>query len=271
MGCNFRCRWCSSPQTFEPVPVLLIHSNLERHPNRIAASCPFSAITIENGRTETDRIICAKCGSFDCVSRCIDGSREIAGVETSVEEVISEVIQYKRFHPNYGLTLSGGEPTCQWNFYIELLKAAKERGLHTAVETNASSDRLPESLPFVDLFICDLKHTDDARHRELTGCSNATVLKNIKTIAESGHPLWVRIPVVPGINDGDNLVGSAEFLFPLKERVKVELLGYHRLGVHNWDALGAEYKCADAEPMTEEMLDRARDIFRSRGLEVITT
>jgi pyruvate formate lyase activating enzyme len=271
-GCNFHCQWCASPQTIDARRSLLIYSNLEKYAERIAGACPRGAIYVADGHTHTDRRVCAACDAFECVSVCVDGSREIAGGETTVDEIISEVIQYKRFHKDYGITLSGGEPTCQWDFFIGLLKAARAHGLNTAVETNASSGRLLESLPFVDLFICDLKHADDAKHGELTGISNTMVLKNIKAIAEKGHPLWVRIPVVPGCNDCGNLDRTAEFLATVKNKeLKVELLGYHRLGVHLWGALGLEYACATVKPPTEEELERARGMFRSRGIEVIST
>jgi len=271
MGCNFKCPWCSSPHTVNIGPSLLLHPDLEKYPERIVNSCPRGAITAAGGKTKTDRSVCADCVSFDCVRFCIDGSREAAGLEVSVDNVISEIQEYRRFHKNYGVTLSGGEPTCQWNFFVALLKELKTRGINTAVETNGSSPMLPKALPWLDLVICDLKHMDDTIHEELTGLSNQVVLNNLRYIAETQHPLWVRIPVVPGLNDGDNLERSAEFLNSLKGGLRVEILGYHRLGSHYWRALDLPYACESIVPPTEKEIEEMRALFRRQGLDVIIT
>ena len=183
MGCNFSCRWCSSPHTLPEKPVLLLYPRLEKYPERDKESCPRGAVKTEDGKTVTDRSVCEGCETFDCVRYCIDGSREKAGTETTVEDVISEILPYRRFHKDYGVTISGGEPACQWEFFVELLKGMKAHGFHTACETNGSSPQLPKALPWLDLVICDLKHLDDGRHKELTGLSNKTLLQNIKAIA----------------------------------------------------------------------------------------
>ncbi|MFA6449383.1 MAG: glycyl-radical enzyme activating protein [bacterium] len=271
MRCNYRCLWCSSPHTLTDGPVLLLYPNLEKYPERIAASCPRGAISVSAGATFTNSALCAGCVSLDCVRLCIDSSREAAGFEISAADIVSEILGYRQFHKEYGVTISGGEPTCQWDFFMSLLKELKKHGMHTAVETNGSSPRLPEALPWLDLVICDLKRMDSVRHRELTGQPNETVIKNIETIAVKKHPMWVRIPIVPGLNDGENLELSADFLKSLGGNLKVELLGYHRLGVSNWQALDMRYSCVDAVSPTDDELEKMRDIFRARGLEVIVT
>ncbi len=271
MGCNFKCPWCSSPHTVAIGPNLLIHANLEKYPERISRSCLRGAISVAGGKTNTDRSVCVDCVSLNCVRFCIDGSREAVGQEVTVDEVISEILEYRRFHKEYGVTISGGEPTCQWNFFVALLKGLKAYGIHAAVETNGSSPMLPKALPWLDLVICDLKHMDDAKHRELTGLSNQVVLNNIRYIADTRHALWVRIPIVPGLNDGDNLERSAEFLESLDGNLRVEILGYHRLGAHNWKALGLPYECGDIVPPAEGEIEEMRDVFRRHGIDVIVT
>jgi len=271
MGCNFRCPWCASPQTIESTTQLLVHSDLEKYPDRNAAACPYGAVTVDGEKTRTDRAFCRKCVTFDCVEKCIDGSREYAGKEVGVAEIISELLKYRRFHREYGVTISGGEPTVQWGFFIELLKACKQEGFHTAVETNGSSDKLVEALEYLDLVICDLKHFDSKRHKELTGCSNELVIQNIQSIAKSKKPVWIRIPVIPGVTDGENLDNSAEFLSRLEGDLKVEIIGYHRLGLHTWEALGREYALKDIVPYSETELEEIREKFKSYGLDVIKT
>ncbi len=270
-GCNFRCPWCAAPETINFGAELALYPRMEKYPERIAASCPHGAISVADAKTSTDRSVCAGCRDFNCARVCIDGSREKIGREVSVEQVVVEVAQYKRFHRDYGVTLSGGEVTCQWMFLLEILKGMKAHGLHTAVETNASFDLLTSAAEWTDLFICDLKHPDPAEHIKLTGYTNEIVLKNIMEIASMNHPLWVRIPLVPGINDGAALVRSAELLAPFGRGMKIEVLGYNRLGVHKWRAMGRDYTLGNVEPPAEADLEKARNVFRSFGMEVINT
>lgn len=270
-GCNFSCPWCSSPHTIPSKPVLLLYPSFAKYPERDARSCPKGAVRIEGGASVTDRSVCEDCVTFDCVRYCIDGSREVAGAEMTVDDVIREIMPYKRFHADYGVTISGGEPTCQPEFFIELLKGLKAAGFHTACETNGSSPRLADALPYLDLVMCDLKHLDDARHKELTGVTNETVIGNIRAIAASGKELWIRIPVVPGFNDGENLVKTAEFVASLKGNIKAELLGYHRLGLPFWEALGKKSPCEAVVPPTEAEIEATRALFRAAGVNVIET
>jgi len=209
---------------------------------------------------------------MECAAFCIDGSREVAGYTTTVEDVLSEVGEFKKFSRNYGATLSGGEPTLQWNFYIELLKGFKSCGCNTAVETNGSSVNLVESAEWVDLFIIDIKHIDDAKHVELTGCSNANVLSNVRELAKRSHTVWVRIPLIPGINDGENLSETARFLKSINNgNLSVEILGYHRLGEYKWEAVGKEYPMKDTAQPSERDVANARGVFRDQGINVIVT
>lgn len=204
-----------------------------------------------------------------------DGTQEVVGREVTVEEVVREILPYRRFSRNgrpYGVTLTGGEPTCQWAFFVALLTELKRNGFHTAVETNGSSPRLVEALPHLDLVICDVKHMDAKRHRTLVGADNRQVLENVRAVYTSGKPIWVRVPVVPGCNDSpENFAALAEFLARMKDRVKVELLKYARLGLHKWAALGWTYALKYAVPPSDEKLARLTGILRDAGISVIKT
>lgn len=204
-----------------------------------------------------------------------DGSVETVGRAVTVEEVVEEIRPYKRFSRRdlpYGVTLTGGEATCQWPFYLELLIALKKAGFHTAVETNASSPRLVESLPYLDLVICDLKHMDPEQHRAWVGADNRRVLENIKAIYETQKPLWIRIPIVPGYNDTtEHLQAVARFLVPMREGLKVELLKYSRMGVHKWKALRQGYPLKDLAPPSDERILELEEILRAHRIEVFRT
>lgn len=268
-GCNFVCAWCGSPETMSEKQGLMYFPDRLKYAARVAAACPRAALEMKSNTLQIDRARCADCTTLDCAYVCVDGAFERAGRDVSVGDVIEEILPFRRARDRYGATLSGGEATLQWTFYIELLKALKHHGLHTALETNGSVARLPESFSLLDLLIIDLKHADPAEHRRLTGCDNATVLRNIDRAAADNIPLWIRIPLVPGVNDGANIGDSITFLSPFKDKLSVEVLGYHRLGVYKWRALGMEYGLDSVEPPDDARIRDVESRFRNAGIDVI--
>lgn len=205
--------------------------------------------------------------------RGIDRSVEVVGEERSVDEVIRDVLGYKGFYGKRGgVTITGGEPTLQLDFCRELLKGLKHYGINTAIETNGSSPFLEELLDHLDLVICDLKHMDEGEHVRLTGKSNRQTLKNIKIVCERNKPLWVRIPVIPTINDSDENIGTVVgFLSPMRDKLSVELIAYNKLGVYKWAALGKEYPLEGIDPPTLKEMDEIRERIEGSGIRVITT
>ncbi len=271
-GCNFRCLWCAAPESHEFGKSLLIYSKHPKFVKTGSGVCKHNAISKKDNGFIIDVKKCRKCSSYDCIKFVLDGSMELVGKETDVGKIIEEIIPYKDLINDYGVTISGGEPTCQFPFLVELLKAFKYNGFHTAIETNASSPRLLELLEYLNLVICDLKQIDEKKHREQTGSSNEIILENIKRIAEKKHPMWIRIPVVPGFNDNKNLEDTARFLSDLNyPELKVELLQYHRMGISKWKALGKRYSLEHVIPPTEKELSKYSNMFVKYGIQVIKT
>lgn len=201
-----------------------------------------------------------------------DGSKEIIGKEVTIKEIIQEILPYQRFSKGnlpYGVTLSGGEPTVQWDFYLELLKALKYFNFPTAVETNGSSTQFITSLPYLDLVFCDLKHVNPGTHKKLVGKDNKQILYNIKQIYEAGRDLWIEIPVIPEYNDSEkNFQDIADFLSPMKNGLKVELLKYGRHGIYKWKALGKDYPLLHLIPPSNRKMAGLAKIIRSKGIKV---
>lgn len=270
-GCNFCCAWCGSPETMNAVPELMYFPDRLKYAARAAAACPRAALDMAGNQPRLDRTRCGDCATFDCARMCVDGAFERAGRSVSVGEVVDEILPFQRAHARYGVTLSGGEAPLQWAFYLELLKALKHHGFHTALETNGSIDRMPESFPLLDHIIIDLKHVDPAEHKRLTGCGNATTLANIGRASAARLPLWVRIPLVPGLNDGPNIDASIAFLLPYKENLSVEILGYHKLGIYKWHALNRGYTLETLEPPAETYIHEIESRFRGAGIEIHNT
>ena len=144
----------------------------------------------------------------------------------------------------------------QPDFAAALLRAAKGRGINTAIESTgcASFETISKLLPFLDTYLMDIKHTNSAKHKEFTGVPNELILKNAMKIAESGMTnLVIRVPVIPGFNDKvEEIESIARFAAGLKGVKKMHILPYHRLGQDKYEGLGREYLMEGVLPPTEE-------------------
>jgi pyruvate formate lyase activating enzyme len=269
-GCPLACPWCHNPEGRPSTPVLMYRANRCAGCGECAAVCPSGAIHL-NGSVNTDRTLCTVCGA--CVEACYNGARELSGREVSLADVLAEVERDRPFYEQSGggVTFSGGEPLLQLRFLTELLRACKVRGLHTVVDTSAyAASEVMESIRAdVDLFLIDLKLMDDARHLAAVGVSNKPILSNLKRLTAAGHPVYVRIPLIPGINDdAENLRQSGEFLASRANVTGVELMGYHEIGLAKYDALGLPYPLRETRPPLPEQMRQAAAVLEGFGLTV---
>jgi pyruvate formate lyase activating enzyme len=193
----------------------------------------------------------------------------------TVGEVMAVVLQDRMFYEDSGggVTFSGGEPLSQPAFLRELLGAARTAGLHTAVDTCglARTDHLLAIVPLTDLFLFDLKVMDGGRHEEYTGAPNDLILENLHTLSRTGSRIWVRVPVIPGMNDdAANLEAKARLVAGLPGVSQVNLLPFHRTGMPKARRVGREDLMGRTSAASPELVSRAAEIFRSFGLEVKT-
>jgi pyruvate formate lyase activating enzyme len=189
----------------------------------------------------------------------------------TAREVIEEVLRDRAFYETSGggMTLSGGEPLAQYDFARALFQGAKAGGVHTALDTTglATWERLAELLRDVDLILYDLKQMDTEQHRALTGVPNEQILDNLRRLDDAGQPSWVRIPLIPGQNDGDeNYHALGEFLSGLQHVERIEILRYHRLAESKYESVGYTYELKGLEPPTEEEAESRRQILLGYGL-----
>jgi len=261
-GCPLHCRWCQNPESMHAVPEIMRIPHNCISCVKCMTLCPQGAIRFsETGEVGIDRSLCNLCG--DCVASCYAGSMTIVGRYLTAGEVLEEVERDRKFYTQSGggVTFSGGEPTLQADFLRSCLAAAKAGGLHTAVETcgHAPWETFAALLGSVDLFLCDIKHMDAARHRELTGVSNERILDNISRLSQAGAALRLRLPLVPGANDtGQNVTATARFASELPTLQGFDILPYHRLGESKWRQLGRAYPMSGIAPHTRgEVLARA--------------
>jgi pyruvate formate lyase activating enzyme len=196
------------------------------------------------------------------------------GTRQSVADVVVDAQRFASFlrTTGGGFTVSGGEPLVQAEFAIALLRGVRELlDLHTALDTNGYlGDRLTDDdLEAVDLFLLDLKAFDPKHHRVVTGMDNAAILRFAQRLEEHGRPTWVRYVLVPGLTDGaEDIRRLADFVAPMNNVQRVEVLPFHQLGRNKWHELGMAYPLENTAATTVEQADAARQLFRDAGCTV---
>ncbi|HET9368691.1 MAG TPA: pyruvate formate-lyase-activating protein [Vicinamibacterales bacterium] len=171
-----------------------------------------------------------------------------------------------------GLTLSGGEPLMQDRFVVKLLGAARQMGVHTALNTNGfyGSRLSDEELEVVSLVIMDLKAWDPARHKQLTGMDNGPTLDFARRLADRKRPVWLRFVVVPGLTDDvDDIRRIAAFAGSLGNVERLDVLPFHQMGRYKWHALGMKYSLETVEPPTPALMDQTIAIFKAEGIRAV--
>lgn len=196
------------------------------------------------------------------------------GIPVTIAEAVDGLRKYARglkiMHG--GFTLSGGEPLLQPRFAAKLFAAARDMGIHTAIETNGfNGEKLSdEELALIDLVILDMKAMSPAQHKRVTGLEdNSPVLQFARRLAAQGRPMWLRYVLVPGLTDAPaEMNGIAEFGAALGVVERVEILPFHQMGRYKWDRLSIPYSLAATTAPSPAEVDAARDIFRGFGLPI---
>ncbi|MBR3894550.1 MAG: glycyl-radical enzyme activating protein [Clostridia bacterium] len=212
---------------------------------------------------------CAWCHNPEGISPAaqvmnVKGILTPCGREYTLEEIWTEIEKDRLFYETSGggVTFSGGECMLQIDFLSQILAICKKNGIHTAVDTagDLPFDFFARILPDVDLFLFDLKCLDAQTHKRCTGVDNARILANLALLLKKGTPLWVRIPVIPGVNDSAiEMQKIKRFLDANGKPARVDLLPYHAMGEHKYTALGLQpppFK----EP-TQEQMQALKGVF----------
>ncbi len=242
-GCSLRCSWCHNPETWSARPVPLFY------PDRCLG--------------------CGACGgSAERTDRCRFGARVLSSNEKTAEAVMDVIRKDRPFYSTGGgVTFSGGEPCCQPDFLLALLKQCQAEAIPAAIETslNYPIDMLKTVLPFLTVLMADLKLADSERHRRATGVSNELILKNFTALQTVPLPIIVRTPLVAGVNDDDaNIEQTIGILKPLKTLMYYELLRYQPLGQEKVKALGRT--CPTFQAPSDERVRHLCRKVRDAGL-----
>ncbi|OOF21587.1 pyruvate formate lyase-activating protein [Salinivibrio proteolyticus] len=194
------------------------------------------------------------------------------GKEVTVDEIMKDVRAYRHFitASGGGVTASGGEAMLQPEFVRDFFQAAKAEGIHTCLDTNGYVRKhtpvVDEVLDATDLVMLDLKQLNDEIHENLVGVSNRRTLDFANYLHKIGQKTWIRYVVVPGYTDDDDSAHRlGQFIKEMDNIEKVELLPYHQLGAHKWEALGYDYELQDVAPPSKEVMDNVKNIISSYG------
>lgn len=260
-GCPLSCLWCHNPESLSFKPELYYLGEKCTSCGTCVAICKNHSI--DEGVHSVDRTACNLCGK--CVSGCPSSAFEIKGQEMSAQDVMDVVLKDVRFYEQSGggMTISGGEPFAQFEFTLELLHLAKENGIHTCLETSgyAPSDRMMAILPYTDLFLFDIKESNDENHKKYTGVSQRLIMDNLQAIDESGAKIILRCPIIPICNArDDHFAAIAALANKLGNIIEVNLMPYHPMGASKAARIGRDYPLEDmsfpAEAQITEWVER---------------
>ena len=270
-GCNMRCSWCHNPETISHKKEIMFYNNKCIGCGACFNACAYGVHSVVDGEHIIDRSKCVLCGK--CVSNCYAEALVFSAKELTSDEIMHEILQDKVYYDesNGGVTLSGGEVTCQKELALEIIEKCKENGIKTAIETNLllPFEQIKELLSAVDLVMLDVKIFDDGEHKKHTGVSNKQILENLKKLDELGTSFIVRTPLIPEITDRqENLETIADFLSGLKNILYYELLNFNPLGASKYKSLSRENAFEDAKPMSKEKLDNIAQSLNRFGVKV---
>jgi len=270
-GCPLACWWCHNPEGRDIEPDHSIAASRCIGCGECVDACPEGAALLTPDGPTVDLNHCIHCGA--CAEACPTEARSFIGREISVDELLLEVGKDRVFYEESGggVTFSGGEPLMQLDFLLAALEACREQSYHTVVDTSgsASATVLEQVAAHADLLLFDLKHMDDAVHQRYVGASNTRILENLTLLAKMGQDVWVRLPLIPGVNDDEqNIDATAAFLASLEKQYPLHLLPYHRVGSDKYRRMGKPYPMTGLEPPSEEQTALIAEHMRSYGLEV---
>ena len=275
-GCPLRCLWCHNPESLSSACQIGFYQEKCTLCGSCEAVCANHSI--KDGKHIFDHDKCAVCGN--CVESCPNKALEKLGYQTTIEEILSEVKKDEIFYKNSGggLTVSGGEPFYQAEALYELVRTAKEAGLHICIETSgfANSEAVKKVAPFVDIFLFDFKESNDTKHREFTGQSNELILSNLALLDSLNKEIVLRCPIIPSLNDREDHLDSIAKLALKTENIHtVQIMAYHRLGLSKYASLGETNSLSHLDGMDKsykkelaQKLDEKIKLLTNRKIKV---
>ncbi|MBN2790129.1 MAG: glycyl-radical enzyme activating protein [Candidatus Delongbacteria bacterium] len=249
-GCPLRCIWCHNPESFDK----------------------SIQVTFDKEKC-LECLICKGVRDISTAEKCPANAIEVIGQDMSVDELFTEIYKDMDYFEtsNGGVTFSGGEPLMQSEFLLEILKKCKENSIHTVIDTcgYAKIESFEKINEFVDLYLYDLKFIDNDIHKKHTSSSNESILANLKYLSEKNTRIFIRFPLIPGINDTEkNISEIIEFLNGINFE-QINLLSYHGYEKNKYIKLGLHHKMDTRIKLSDERINEIKNIFVSAGFKTV--
>ncbi|MEX0526981.1 glycyl-radical enzyme activating protein [Raoultella terrigena] len=270
-GCSLGCRWCQNPESRSRTADLLYDPRLCLAGCNLCQQAAPDAITRSLDGLIIHRQKLTAEGYESLRDCCPTTALSVCGEEKEVAQIMATVLRDKPFYDRSGggVTLSGGEPFMNPELAQQLLQASRTAGIHTAVETclHVPWKYVKPSLPWVDLFLADLKHVNEAIFKEWTDGSAGRVLDNLQRVAQAGKKIIIRVPLIQGFNaDEATIAAITDFAADRLQVGEIHFLPYHTLGMNKYQLLSQPYTAPDKPLAAPELLAFAQNYAQSKGL-----
>ena len=269
MGCPLHCHWCQNPEAMTREYQIMYNASLCIGCGQCLKSCASGAVLLDD-KKRIDRELCNQCGK--CAQTCYAKALTISGKEYSLkqleEKALKDLAVYRK--TGGGLTASGGEPMMHSEVVCELFAKMQKKGVHTAIETTGfySEELLMQIANVTDLFLYDIKAFTPEIHKRWTGVDNTGILNNFRKLKRNGKEVIARIPLIPGVNDGEEFLKILHFLQKEDPKQEVHILPFHKYGEGKYEALGKKYPCGEMSENTKGNIEWCKNAAEALGLKV---
>jgi glycyl-radical enzyme activating protein len=262
-GCMMHCPWCHNPESMSPLPQLSFNKDKCINCMKCKEVCPMDVHHFTRGTNGSiDHIVdfklCSTCGK--CVKECPQDCLSIFGKRMTSEEVLNSVAKDKKYFDasGGGITVTGGEPTCQTLFLNSILEGAKKIGISTCIETNGviGKEELNILVDLVDVFLVDYKATGDDCYA-LTGVSEDKIIDTLDFLEMKKARIILRCPIIPTVNDNEAHFRAIRNIREKYHSIEsAEIMPYHSIGVSKWHSIGMPYSLENLKTATQEMKNK---------------
>ncbi len=241
-GCHMKCSWCHNPESQSKEPEMMFFENSCIHCRQCETICQRGAHYFADKSHKVKVELCKNCSKQDqCQEICCTKSMKLCGKKATVEEVFREIMKDRDYYgEDGGVTFSGGEPLVQYVYLQEIMKCCKEAGISVCLDTtlNVSWEIVESIIPYVDVYLIDIKCMDDKQHIALTGVSNKNLIEDIKRLSDMGARMIIRMPIIENINDSEKEMKKRKnFLKDIRGIERIDMIPVSNYGSAKYKAL----------------------------------